>query len=76
LPFRFQAHGDVGRLTLEGLSLGPLVVDRLELDVTDLATVPGINVAERFQRRRTRLRTLVLDRRPATAKHQAHMSYT
>jgi diadenylate cyclase len=25
---------------------------------------------------RTRLRTLVLDRRPATAKHQAHMSYT
>ena len=25
---------------------------------------------------RTRLRTLVLDRRPATARHQAHMSYT
>ena len=25
---------------------------------------------------RTRLRTLVLDRRPATAKHQAHMTYT
>jgi diadenylate cyclase len=25
---------------------------------------------------RTRLRTLVLDRRPPTAKHQAHMSYT
>ncbi|HSK02537.1 MAG TPA: hypothetical protein VK932_14895, partial [Kofleriaceae bacterium] len=60
LPFRFQAHGSTGRLALAGLSLGPIVVDRLELEVSDLATEPGTAIAERFQRRRTQLRGLAV----------------
>ena len=60
LPFHFQAHGGVGRLVLADLSVGPLIVDRLELEVTDLGTDPGSAAAERFQRRRTRLRTLAV----------------
>jgi len=40
------------------MSVGPLIVDRLELEVTDLGTDPGAAVAERYQRRRTRLRSI------------------
>jgi len=58
LPFRFEALGGVGRLALESMSVGPLIVDRLELEVTDLGTDPGAAVAERYQRRRTRLRSI------------------
>lgn len=60
LPFRFEALGGVGRLALETHPVGPLMVDRLELEVTDLGTDPGHAVAERYQRRRTRLRTISL----------------
>lgn len=64
LPFSFEAKGGVGRLALEGreieFTVGPLVVDRLELEVTDLGTDPASAVAERFQRRRTRLRALAI----------------
>ena len=60
LPFSFEAKGGVGRLALEGLAVAPLVVDRLELEVTDLGTDPGTAVAEKFQRRRTRLRSLAV----------------
>jgi tetratricopeptide (TPR) repeat protein len=48
----------VGRLVLEQLSVLPLVVDRLELEVAELGTDPGATPPERFQRRRTRLRSL------------------
>ncbi|MGE0399781.1 MAG: hypothetical protein AB7T06_23910, partial [Kofleriaceae bacterium] len=60
LPFSFEAKGGVGRLALEGVTVGPLVLDRLELEVTDLGTDPGKAVAEKFQRRRTRLRSLAI----------------
>ncbi|HUS27749.1 MAG TPA: hypothetical protein VMZ53_04555, partial [Kofleriaceae bacterium] len=58
LPFTFHAHGGVGRLVLADLNVPPLHVERLELEVTDLGTDPGATAAERFQRRRTRLRAL------------------
>ena len=60
LPFSFEAKGGIGRLALEGVTVGPVVVDRLELEVTDLGTDPGKAVAEKFQRRRTRLRALAM----------------
>ena len=61
LPFSFQAPGGVGRLSLTGLDVGALTIDQLELDVSDLGTAPGpTTAAERFQRRRTRLRTLAI----------------
>jgi len=66
LPFTFHAHGGVGRLALVDLHAGPLHVERLELDVTDLGTNPGSAQAERYQRRRTRLRMLAV-RAPAAA---------
>jgi tetratricopeptide (TPR) repeat protein len=57
----------VGRLVLEDLTVTPLVIDRLELDVADLGTDPGgTTPPERFQRRRTRLRSLTV-RIPASA---------
>ncbi|MEO6774463.1 MAG: tetratricopeptide repeat protein [Kofleriaceae bacterium] len=66
LPFTFHAHGGVGRLALVDLDAGPLHVERLELDVTELGTNPGSAQAERYQRRRTRLRMLAV-RTPAAA---------
>ncbi|HEU0032812.1 MAG TPA: hypothetical protein VFQ53_19405 [Kofleriaceae bacterium] len=60
LPFSFQAMGGVGRLVLADQSVGPFVLDRLELEVTDLGTDPGSTRIERFQRRRTRLRALAI----------------
>ena len=66
LPFTFHAHGSVGRLALADLTVGPVHVLRLELEVTDLGTDPGAAAAERFQRRRTRLRALDV-RIPASA---------
>ncbi|HTR52582.1 MAG TPA: tetratricopeptide repeat protein, partial [Kofleriaceae bacterium] len=61
LPFTFSAHAGVGRLVLADVIVGSVIVERLELEVTDLGTDPGPVVpAERFQRRRTRLRSLVL----------------
>jgi len=60
LPFTFHAQAGVGRLALSGLSIGPVHVERLELEVSDLGTDPGATAAERFQRRRTRLRSLEL----------------
>jgi tetratricopeptide (TPR) repeat protein len=69
LPFQFQAHGGVGRLALSDLALGLFTVDHLELEVTDLGTDPGVTNAERFQRRRTRLRRLTV-RAPAASLDQ------
>jgi hypothetical protein len=60
LPFTFSANGGVGKLVLADLAVGPVVVERLELEVTDLGTDPGVTPAEKFQRRRTRLRGLVV----------------
>ncbi|HET9624677.1 MAG TPA: hypothetical protein VFP84_25090, partial [Kofleriaceae bacterium] len=60
LPFQFHAHGGVGRLVLHDLPLGLVAIDRLELEVSELGTDPGATSAERFQRRRTRLRGLAL----------------
>lgn len=60
LPFTFHAHAGVGRLLLADLAAGPVHVERLELDVTDLGTDPGAAAAERYQRRRTRLRSLAI----------------
>ncbi len=45
---------------LTDLTVGLITVDKLELEITDLGTDPGIAVAERFQRRRTRLRSLAV----------------
>ncbi|MBA3499958.1 MAG: hypothetical protein H0T65_06285, partial [Deltaproteobacteria bacterium] len=77
LPFTFQASGGVGKLALAELPVGPVIIDRLELEVTDLGTDPGITPAERFQRRRTRLRglavrmtTAALDERVAQVRKQ------
>ncbi|HMG23076.1 MAG TPA: hypothetical protein VK607_17190, partial [Kofleriaceae bacterium] len=77
LPFHFQAHGGVGRLTLGDLAVGLVTVDRLELEVSELGTDPGAARAERFQRRRTRLRGLAaritqaaLDERVAQVRKQ------
>ncbi|NVB84455.1 MAG: tetratricopeptide repeat protein, partial [Kofleriaceae bacterium] len=58
LPFTFHAAAGVGRLVLADIWVGPITVERLELEVTDLGTDPGNAAAERFQRRRTRLRAL------------------
>ncbi len=66
LPFTFHVHGGVGRLALVDVHAGPLQIERLELDVTDLGTNPGNTQAEKYQRRRTRLRTLVV-RAPVAA---------
>ncbi|MEO8845923.1 MAG: hypothetical protein ABI591_09085 [Kofleriaceae bacterium] len=66
LPFTFHALGGVGRLALVDLHAGPLHIERLELDVTDLGTNPGSSQAEKYQRRRTRLRMLAV-RAPASA---------
>ncbi len=65
LPFGFAAAGGVGRLVLADHLAGALVVDRLELEVTDLGTDPGPAAAERFQRRRTRLRALAVRATPS-----------
>jgi tetratricopeptide (TPR) repeat protein len=45
---------------LVDLAVPPLFIERLELEVTDLGTDPGATQAERFQRRRTRLRGLTV----------------
>ncbi|HEY5947941.1 MAG TPA: hypothetical protein VIV40_20735, partial [Kofleriaceae bacterium] len=58
LPFTFHAHQGVGRLALADLTVGPVKIERLELEVSDLGTDPGAGAAERFQRRRTRLAKL------------------
>jgi tetratricopeptide (TPR) repeat protein len=62
---------------LNDLAVGLVGVDRLELEVSELGTDPGIAAAERFQRRRTRLRGLAvriaqpaLDERVAQIKKQ------
>ncbi len=61
LPFTFQAPGGVGRLSLTDLDVGALTIDQLELEVSELGTAPGpTTAAERFQRRRTRLRALTI----------------
>ncbi|HUJ62293.1 MAG TPA: hypothetical protein VLX92_27490, partial [Kofleriaceae bacterium] len=65
LPFAFTAHAGVGRLALADLAIGPIRIDRLELEVSELGTDPGSAAAERFQRRRTRLRALALRIPPA-----------
>jgi Tfp pilus assembly protein PilF len=64
LPFTFAAQAGVGRLALAPTIVGPLTIDKLELEVTDLGTDPGALAAERFQRRRTRLRTLDVHAQP------------
>ena len=54
LPFSFNAANGVGRLALSELEVGPVSVQRLELEVNDIgATDPGMALpAEKFQRRR------------------------
>jgi len=73
LPFTFSAQGAVGRLTLTDLAVAGLEIDRLELEVSDVGTDPGVRAsdrgapdattavpttAEKFQRRRTRLASM------------------
>ncbi|MBV8760761.1 MAG: hypothetical protein JO257_25940 [Deltaproteobacteria bacterium] len=70
LPFTFHALGGVGRLALTDQNVGALHVDRLELEVTDLGTDPGNAAAERFQRRRTRLRSLAVRLAPAALEER------
>ena len=70
MPFTFHVHTGVGRLALADLAVGPLHVERLELDVTDLGTDPGSAAAERYQRRRTRLRSLAIRAATATVDAQ------
>ena len=65
LPFTFHAQDGVGRLALVDLQAGLLHIERLELEVTDLGTNPGATQAERYQRRRTRLRRLAVRTSPA-----------
>jgi Tfp pilus assembly protein PilF len=60
LPFRLQPHAGGGTLALADLAVGALLVERLELEVSDLGSDPGAATAERFQRRRTRLRQLAV----------------
>ena len=60
LPFGFAATAGVGRLVLGDHAAGALTIDHLELEVTDLGTDPGAAAAERFQRKRTRLRALAV----------------
>jgi tetratricopeptide (TPR) repeat protein len=50
---------------LNELAVGSIFVERLELEVADLGTDPGSAAAERFQRRRTRLRRLAVRVPPA-----------
>jgi len=68
LPFSFNAVNGVGRLALSELEVGPVSVQKLELEVSDVGvTDPGMAPpAEKFQRRRTRLRGLSV-RIPAAA---------
>ncbi len=67
LPFSFNANNGVGRLALTDLLVGPVAVQRLELEVSELGTDASASPpAERFQRRRTRLRGLSI-RIPAAA---------
>ncbi len=78
LPFVFETSGGVGRLVLEDLTVAPLLIDRLELEVAELGTDPGgTTPPERFQRRRTRLRSLTvkipasaIEERVATVRRQ------
>jgi tetratricopeptide (TPR) repeat protein len=84
LPFTFQTHGAVGRLTLTDLTVGGLAIDRLELEVSDLGTDPGASNVDRYQRRRTRLRSLAVrapsqtveDRVVAVRRHLASLGIT
>ncbi|HEX4450525.1 MAG TPA: hypothetical protein VH143_06635, partial [Kofleriaceae bacterium] len=60
LPFAFDALGGAGRLALVELVAGPIIVERLELEVAEPGTDSGADHAERYQRRRTRLRSLAI----------------
>ncbi len=68
LPFAFHAAGAVGRLVLSDVSVGGasdrLLIERLELEIADpgntLDTTDPQRVAERFQRRRTQLRSIAV----------------
>jgi lipopolysaccharide biosynthesis regulator YciM len=85
LPFNFSAHAGVGRLVLTQVGVGPIQIERLELEVSDLGTDPGpVVAAERFQRRRTRLSGLQLriqatalgERVEAARRHLAGLGIT
>ena len=60
LPFSFEALGGMGRLALEQLPVGSLIIDRLELEIAELGTDPGKAVPERYQRKRTRMRSMAI----------------
>ena len=68
LPFAFHAAGAAGRLVLSDVPVGGvgdrLLVERLELELADVGDPADLGdptrVAERFQRRRTRLRSLAV----------------
>ncbi len=57
LPFRLELLGGVGRLGLDPTAVGPLVVDRLDLEVGDPDAAGPV---ERYQSRRTKLRALAV----------------
>ncbi|HEY3806922.1 MAG TPA: tetratricopeptide repeat protein [Kofleriaceae bacterium] len=84
LPFAFHALGGAARLELADVPAGPLVVERLELEVAELGTDPGSGHAERYQRRRTRLRSLAVrvpaatldDRVAQSRRHLAGLGIT
>jgi len=65
LPFALTTVGGLGRLLLVEHVAGLVRIDRLDLEISDLGTDPGPGAIERYQRKRTRLRTVAL--RIATA---------
>ena len=46
LPFAFHATNGIGHLALTELQVGPVSLQRLELEVSDLGTDPGSTPAE------------------------------
>ena len=60
LTFSVHALAGVSKLWLSPKDLGPLQIDKLELEVADPTTETAAPIAERYQRRRTRLRSLAL----------------
>lgn len=60
LPFTFQVQPGGGRLTLSGYIVGPLHIERLELDVATPVVAPNDSTPQRYQNQRTRLRSLAV----------------
>ena len=73
LTFGVHAQGGIRRLALHPRDLGTLAVETLELEIDDATTATEAPVAERYQRRRTRLRGLAL--RISTSHLEARVAH-